>query len=142
LRRRIQSALLWTLLAVAVFGAILGLVYAINGFVEYDTTLLTSGLTAIQNVQQLRGCLPSPGTAADGCSAVVAGATTQVWKERPSFPIFVIAVASILGWLLLMVMGGVGLIALPLDMIMSCAAACSTQCCQGCTFVRSSGYLA
>ena len=48
----------------------------------------------------------------------------QVWKERPSFFIFVIAVASILGWLLLMVMGGVGMVALPLDMILACATAC------------------
>ena len=55
----------------------------------------------------------------------------QVWSQRPSFLIFVIAVASILGWLLLMVMGGVGIISLPLDMILACAPTCSAH--SGCS---------
>ena len=41
LRKRIQSAVIWTILSIIVFGIILVLVYAINGNVVYDTNLLT-----------------------------------------------------------------------------------------------------
>ena len=118
--KRIKSAVIWTLLAVLVFGIILILVYAINGYVEYDTTLLTSGLASLSDLDGLTQCIDSQG-AATLCSALGPNAVAQTWSQRPSFLIFVIAVASILGWLLLMVMGGVGIIALPLDMILTCA---------------------
>lgn len=115
--------MLWTLLCVLVFGAITGLVYAINGNLEYDTTLLTSGVAPLEQFSStcIAGAAGNTDITATSCSAMAKGTRMQVWKKRPSFPIFVIAAASILGWLLLMVMAGVGIVALPLDMIMSCA---------------------
>jgi LMBR1-like membrane protein len=133
LRKRIQSAVVWTLLSVLVFGVILALVYAINGYVEYDTNLLTSGLAPISKLDGLSSCVPAQGANATACSALAPGAVMQTWNQRPSFPIFVIAVASILGWLLLMVMGGVGIIALPLDMILACAPATPLATCPHCS---------
>lgn len=114
-----------------VFGAILGLTYGINGFVEYDTTLLKSGVAPFGDAQTFfsgAGCIQggrSPGANITGtsCSALAEDVQEEVWRQRPSFLIYVIAVASILGWLLLMVMGGVGIISLPLDMILTCAPA-------------------
>ena len=78
LRKRIQSAVIWTVLAVVVFGIILALVYAINGEVEYDTNLLTSGLAPISDLGSLNNCIQAEGQAATACSAVAPGAMTQV----------------------------------------------------------------
>lgn len=119
--QRIRNSLIWTVAAVFVFGAILGILYAVGGQVAYDTTLLSSGVATIAEFQQagVAGCIPLTGGPADSCDALAETVQEEVFKIRPSFVIFVIAVASILGWLLLMVMGGVGLVALPLDMILA-----------------------
>jgi LMBR1 domain-containing protein 1 len=130
LGQRIKNAIIWTIAAVVVFGAILGILYAVGGQVAYDTTLLVSGLQDIDSFKTdaADGCFPlgSEGTPPQ-CNAVADGVKVTEYKSRPSFVIFIIAVASILGWVLLMVMGGVGLIALPLDMILACAPAISTH---------------
>lgn len=122
---RLKSSVIWTVASVFVFGAILGIMYAVGGKVAYDTTLLSSGLASMGEFQAAAeaGCIALAGDPANGCDALAGDVREQVFKVRPSFQIFIIAVASILGWLLLMVMGGVGLIALPLDMILACASA-------------------
>lgn len=114
-----------------VFGAILGILYAAGGYVQYDTTLLTSATVPLAQLTEgafESGCvtLPDPSNLepAQSCSALAEDVRMQTWEQRPSFMIFVVAVASILGWLLLMVMGGVGLVALPLDMIVACVPNC------------------
>ena len=71
LAKRLRSALIWTVLAAVVFGIILVLVYAINGKVEYDATLLESGL---QDLAALRGgseigCVPVTPGEDNVCSA-------------------------------------------------------------------------
>lgn len=120
---RLKNSVIWTFVSVFVFGAILGIMYVVGGNVAYDTTLLTSGLTPMGEFPQATavGCITLDGAPANGCNALADDVRQQVFTTRPSFLIFVIAVASILGWLLLMVMGGVGLIALPLDMILAYA---------------------
>ena len=138
--KRVRNAVIWTLLAMLVFGGILGLAYGINGYVEYDTTLLTSGVAPFDEAQTFfsgNGCIqgertPGANITATSCSALADSVQTQTWEQRPSFLIYVIAVASILGWILLMVMAGVGIVALPLDMILACVPAprpCLAACC-------------
>ena len=41
----------------------------------------------------------------------------QNWEVRVSFPVYVIALSSVVGWVLFMVFAGVGVIALPVDYI-------------------------
>ena len=70
--KRLRSALIYTGLAILVFGIIFVLIYAINGMVEYDATLLTSGLGTVQDLQASMevGCtLPSDGSE-PACSAL------------------------------------------------------------------------
>jgi LMBR1 domain-containing protein 1 len=130
---RLKNSVIWTVVSVCVFGAILAILYIVGGKVAYDTTLLSSGLAPLSEFATITaaGCIALEGGPADGCNALADNVKEEVFKVRPSFVIFVIAVASILGWLLLMVMGGVGLIALPLDMILAyvspqnCSAACA-----------------
>lgn len=121
--QRIRSAIIFTVLSIFVFGVILAILYGVGGYVQYDTTLLTSATVAIDSFQDTfgNGCSVPPGQNATACSALADDVLMETWEQRPSFMIFVVAVASILGWLLLMVMGGVGLVALPLDMITACA---------------------
>lgn len=125
LAMRLKNSVIWTVVSMVVFGAILGIMYVVGGKVAYDTTLLTSGLTSMGEFTQATavGCITLAGAPANGCNALADDVREEVFKIRPSFVIFVIAVASILGWLLLMVMGGVGLVALPLDMILAYASA-------------------
>lgn len=123
LLQRVRSAVIFTVLSMFVFGAILGILYAVGGYVQYDTTLLTSAVVPFDSFKDTfsEGCMPLAGGNATSCSALAEDVLMETWEQRPSFMIFVVAVASILGWLLLMVMGGVGLVALPLDMILACA---------------------
>jgi LMBR1 domain-containing protein 1 len=125
---RLKNSVIWTVVSVFVFGAILAILYVVGGKVAYDTTLLSSGLASVGEFQAATaaGCIPLAGGPANGCNALADNVREQVFKVRPSFVIFVIAVASILGWLLLMVMGGVGLIALPLDMILAYVLPCNS----------------
>ena len=41
----------------------------------------------------------------------------QNWEVRVSFPVYVIALSSVVGWVLFMVFAGVGVVALPVDYI-------------------------
>ena len=43
----------------------------------------------------------------------------ETWSVRPTFPVYVIALTSIIGWLLFMIYAAVGMVALPLDAIKS-----------------------
>ena len=132
--QRIKSAVMYSVLTSVVFVIMFVIVYIIGGYVEYDTELLNSGMIPLENLGELGlTCLePAAGgnatvtykffeSAAQSCSAFATPAPQSVeWRVRTTFLVYVIAVASILGWLLLMVFGGVGIIALPLDMIMRC----------------------
>ena len=45
------------------------------------------------------------------------GVTTEEWEVRTTFPVYVIAMSSIAAWFLLMVFGGVGMAAIPIDLL-------------------------
>lgn len=119
--QRLRSALFYTICAIAVFALIFGIVYGVGGEIEYDSTLLVSGTIGAASVSDLGAeCIAPAGSELQGlaCSATLGDPPVVVLSETPTFLVYVVAVASIIGWLLLMVMGGVGLVALPLDMIM------------------------
>lgn len=41
----------------------------------------------------------------------------ETWSVRTSFPVYIMAAASIIGWLTFIVFGSFGLVALPLDFV-------------------------
>lgn len=51
------------------------------------------------------------------CDAINGGLATETWSIRVSFWVYVIALCTTAGWLLFMIFCGVGLVALPLDLI-------------------------
>lgn len=77
LKKRLLSAVIWTLLSMLVFGILLVLVYAINGYVEYDTSLLTSGFEDISRLGSISGCIEAQGSNGT-CSAFGENAVEQV----------------------------------------------------------------
>lgn len=125
--RRVISALMWTMAAAVMFIIMFVIVYAIGGNVEYDSMLLASGTLPVDSIGQLgaSACISSVGALeGDACSAFLgADKPNVVFEFKAPYTIYIVAAASILGWLLFMVFGGVGLIALPIDMIMTCAPA-------------------
>lgn len=53
-----------------------------------------------------------------GCNAVDGdGLDTDVWEVRTSFPVYIIAAASIIGWITFIMFGSFGMVALPVDLI-------------------------
>ncbi|EIE26974.1 hypothetical protein COCSUDRAFT_12091 [Coccomyxa subellipsoidea C-169] len=118
--QRWMHALLWEAATVVTFGLILGICYALVGFVEYPVAPLISGLSPVQAlhanstlVDTCAGSVCKP----TQCDAINGNAGTQIWKLRCSFPIYIIAMSATAGWLLFMVFAGVGFVALPLDLI-------------------------
>ena len=51
------------------------------------------------------------------CDAINGKLSTEVWTIRVSFFVYVIALVTTAGWLLFMIFAGIGLVALPLDLI-------------------------
>ncbi|KAK9825402.1 hypothetical protein WJX81_001005 [Elliptochloris bilobata] len=89
LQRWLGAAVYEVVTAVCI-GCILGVCYALVGYVEYPV-----------------------------CDAVNGKLGADIWKQRCSFPIYIIAMSATVGWVLFMVFAGVGLVALPLDLVRS-----------------------
>ena len=53
------------------------------------------------------------------CSAFEPGVTTETFTVRPTFIVYMIAVASIVSWMIFFVYAGVGIVALPIDLVKS-----------------------
>ena len=51
------------------------------------------------------------------CDAINGKLITEVWTIRVSFFVYVIALVTTAGWLLFMIFAGIGLVALPMDLI-------------------------
>ena len=95
-----------------VVGLVLGLAYGLAGFVEYEVDDLASQIAPLAT-QVVGSCLGG----GQLCDGVRDEAATTSWKLRVSFPVYIIALVTIFGWLVFMVFAGIGLSALPMDWI-------------------------
>jgi LMBR1 domain-containing protein 1 len=108
-----------------IIALVLGCAYGIEGFVDYNMDTLNSGLVRISaDLRSSSACIPAgawtpSNTAALGCDGVNGFPANERWSVRTTFPVYCIALATVIGWLLFMVFAGVGLIALPVDLIKS-----------------------
>lgn len=130
---RLWEAGQWWFVCIICLALILGVSYSLAGKVDYSMQTLNSGLTIISNdLMDADGCIV-PGfwnIAGEGkipnatstkpdysCDAGVGTAAVEKWSTQCTFPVYVIALATIVGWLLFMVFAGVGFIALPVDLL-------------------------
>ena len=123
---RIAEAGQYWFVTMLVLALALGVGYGIGGFIVFDASVLNSGFVHVGGADQIfgsNGCA-TLGTwgAASGdtsCDGVNGSPATASFSTRTTFPVYCIALATIIGWLLFMVFAGVGLISLPVDMIKS-----------------------
>jgi len=119
--RKITTGLVWAFGVLVVLALILGLLYYFIGFVRYDVLGLSSGVVALSQTEGLSKCIPpvnisSVENACDG-TTVDFDKAMELYQTRVSFPVYLICLNTIVGWLFLMLYGGVGLASFPIDMI-------------------------
>lgn len=116
---KIRSASMYTGAVLLVIGLILGLSYGIAGYLQVSVDILQSGLTTVGS--DLYGgyttCIPVGGSTEQLCDAQDSSVLTADLERRVSFPVYVIAIVSVVSWFLFSVFAGIGLVALPLDWI-------------------------
>lgn len=134
--QKIKSAAAWTFMFLVFIGLVIGIFYALVGFVIYPTQELQSGtlpLDALNNLGGLYGnvsmanltCIPLAQPNSQGlitkdqrlCDSFGPTITITNWKLRVSLPVYIIAIQSVLGWLLFLVFAGVGVMSAPIDWI-------------------------
>jgi len=121
---RIAEAGQYWFVAMLAIALALGIGYGIGGNIVFNTPSLSSGFAKIEaTTSDVDGCIPtgSFGQLASNtdCDGLNGSPTTVRFLTFTTFPIYCIALATVIGWLLFMVFAGVGLIALPTDMIRS-----------------------
>jgi len=122
LPKKLQSAGGWLTVTFIVAALTVSIAYAFGGYVEYESVVLISGVTPLAtDLSVAYACIAPGGSGFAGalCDGKAGGAAKESWSVRTSFPVYVIAMGSILGWILFMVYAGVGMVALPLDLIKS-----------------------
>ena len=109
---------------ITVLALILGLCYGFLGFVDFPVTTLTSGLAPLSSaaLTTAHKCLAPDAFTDGGTNAGYAcdadgGVPSETWSVRTTFPVYVIAVGSVLSWVIFIVFGGVGVSAVPIDLI-------------------------
>jgi len=112
LPQRLKSSAAYSLVTLVVVGLVLGLAYGLAGFVEYEVDDLASQIAPLAT-QVVGSCLGG----GQLCDGVRDEAATTSWKLRVSFPVYIIALVTIFGWLVFMVFAGIGLSSLPMDWI-------------------------
>jgi LMBR1 domain-containing protein 1 len=123
-QRLVEAAQSWFVFVIA-FALGLGIGYGVGGYIIFNSPTLQSGLVRLSSdLSGALGCIPNNAFASlqgsVSCDGVAnSGLTWSKWSTRTTFPIYCIALATIMGWLLFMVFAGVGLVALPVDMIKS-----------------------
>eukprot|EP00963_Diacronema_lutheri_P007456 scaffold649_cov347-Pavlova_lutheri.AAC.95 len=117
---KIRSASMYSIATLVVIGLIIGLAYGIAGYLQVSVDILQSGLTDVNqslNVADISSCVLVDGSNEQLCDAESPSILTADLKTRASFPVYVIAVVSVVSWFLFSIFAGVGLVALPLDWI-------------------------
>ena len=121
LKGKVWSALMWNLATLVVLALTLGLSYGLAGYADFTVERLESGMLPIDSpsLSGIATCIGAEGSldyVRGLCDASKSNATEN-WEVRVSFPVYVIAIFSLCGWVLFMVFAGVGVTALPIDYI-------------------------
>ncbi len=120
---KVVSSFWWVAGAFAVVALIVGLCYGFLGFVDLPVSTVVSGVAGLGSaaLSAAHQCVsPESGGASSGFACDAAnGAATETWSVRTTFPVYVVALTSVLSWAVFMVFAGVGVIALPVDLIRS-----------------------
>ncbi|BBN12511.1 LMBR1 domain-containing protein 1 [Marchantia polymorpha subsp. ruderalis] len=123
--QRVFSAVLWCGATVIVVGLILGILYGLVGKVDFTVRRLNSNTVAFTtDFSQLTAtnpCFPSTirtNEPANQCAAYLASSDSiATWTMQTSFPVYVIALSTILGSFFFSFFGGIGIAILPLSLI-------------------------
>lgn len=101
---QIKWGLIYTILMIACAALTIGLMWAFIRNAEIDYTLLTSGISDTPDFT---------------CTDASCTGSAEILSIEVSLVVYIIAIFSLAGWLVFTVFGGIGLVALPLDMILS-----------------------
>jgi LMBR1 domain-containing protein 1 len=117
----------WVVATVIPLAATVGIAYAIVGYMDYTVEELSSGMISLSDSSRLADateCIAPDSVGFQGylCDATKADALppTETWSVRTSFPVYVMALAACIGWVLFIVFAGVGVVALPVDLLLDC----------------------
>ncbi|GLI61361.1 hypothetical protein VaNZ11_003724 [Volvox africanus] len=126
--QKVKGSLMWTAGFLIFIILIIVIMYMLIGYVVYPTQQLTSGVRSLRVLKNINtynvSCIPpattntttnSTITADEQCSAFGNKFVLKNWKLRVSLPVYIMAIQSVLGWLLFLVFAGVGLLAAPID---------------------------
>lgn len=105
---QLKNAVLMTLGMVIIAGLTIGLMYAFLGFSEIPYMAYSAAIAPLTS-SSVFGCIPG---GSGGC-----GGSSGTLSIQVSLVIYIIAMIAFIGYFLLMLFGGIGLIALPLDML-------------------------
>ncbi|GBG85570.1 hypothetical protein CBR_g40208 [Chara braunii] len=132
--KRAWSALQWCLVTAVVVILVLGIMYGVVGYVDLPVRRLDARVVPFSSAARARFDVLGPSTPcllSDNTAAVSGPAASEcygyggsagsedTWSLRSSFPVYVIALSTIVGSVLFAIFGGVGIISLPLDCIFS-----------------------
>ena len=118
--KKVRSALIWVIVTATIASLTLGLAYGFAGYVEYPVEQLFSGIAPLDSATTGGACLPPEGMDGAGvnlCDASTVGVEHKTWTIRTSFPVYLIALSSAVGWVLFVLFAGIGIVALPVDFI-------------------------
>ena len=124
-RGKLVSSTGWVAGTFIILGLILGLTYGFVGFVDLPVTTLYSGVATFGASEAVFGasaaaCIATngfPGSASGYACDASSDVPKETWSVRTSFPVYVVALTSVLSWVLFIAFGGVGLSAIPVDCI-------------------------
>ncbi|CAM6129058.1 unnamed protein product [Calypogeia fissa] len=119
--QRAFSAILWCGALAIVVGLVLGILYALVGYVDFTVRKLTSNTEAFTTdfsaLTATNPCIAWSGQKPQCAASLSASSSVATWSMRTSFPEYVIALSTIVGSVLFSFFGGVGIACLPLSMI-------------------------
>lgn len=133
------NAILWTLAVMAVAIAVIGIPYAFGGYAVYEVQSARSGILPVSpylnnGTNGLNTCIGlfasfTPGSSVPVvnsiaplpltgyyCDAAASGGS-ESWKVRVSLITYAMAIIATIGWVLFLLFGPIGLVAMPIDWI-------------------------
>ena len=118
---KVISSASWGFGTFTVIALILGLCYGFVGYVDLPVSTLVSGLAPLDaaSLSVAHRCVaPEASGASQGYACDASGdSISETWSVRTTFPVYVIALTSVVSWVLFMVFAGVGVSAIPVDEI-------------------------
>jgi LMBR1 domain-containing protein 1 len=115
LSSQLGQSMTYTIVTFVVFAAICTIMYAFMGTAEIPYSLMrqSAGNMAAVTSAGVVADLPSP----PGCAGRWCRVSEEEWVVPVTLPVYVIAFLAFLGWFFFAVFVGVGLAALPMDLI-------------------------